>query len=41
VLNSDGDVKGTWWCAPFELDEGGYVDLQGRIEGTWELTEVE
>jgi len=41
VINSDGDVMGTWWCAPFELDEGGYVDLQGRIEGTWELKEVD
>ena len=41
VLNADGDVNGTWWCAPFELDEGGYVDLLGRIEGTWELEEVE
>lgn len=40
-LNADGDVTGTWWCAPFELDEGGYVDMQGRIEGTWELTELE
>jgi hypothetical protein len=41
IRNADGTLSGKWWCAPFELDEGGYVDLVGRIEGTWQLIEME
>lgn len=42
VLNrNDGTVRGTWMCAPLELDEGGYVDLHGTVEGNWGLEEFD
>jgi len=42
VLNrDDGTVTGTWKCAPLDLDEGGYVDLLGTVEGNWGLEEFE
>jgi hypothetical protein len=37
----DGTVTGSWKCAPLDLDEGGYVDTHGTVEGTWALEEFE
>jgi hypothetical protein len=37
-LNEEGNVSGPWRCAPFDINEGGYVDIAGTVEGVWELT---
>jgi hypothetical protein len=29
--------SGTWTCAPFDIDQGGYVDTFGVATGTWTL----
>lgn len=34
-------VKGEWKCAPFEIDEGGYIDLKGTATGEWMLQKFE
>jgi len=30
-----GQVVGEWNCAPFDLDEGGYVDTRFTARGSW------
>ena len=37
----EGTVDGTWHCAPLNLEEGGYIDMKGTVEGTWALEEFE
>jgi len=40
VFNPDEKtVTGTWVCSPLNLNEGGYVDMEGHAEGTWHLEE--
>jgi len=29
--------SGAWTCAPFDINEGGYVDTFGIVAGTWQL----
>jgi hypothetical protein len=40
-LNTDGSVTGSWKCAPLDISEGGYVDLKGTVEGSWNLEKIE
>lgn len=30
-----GRGQGTWTCGPFDLDQGGYLDNEIVVEGTW------
>lgn len=30
-------ASGTWNCAPFDIDEGGYVDKKYTAQGTWTI----
>lgn len=32
-----GQASGTWNCAPFDIDSGGYVDELYTARGTWTL----
>lgn len=40
-VTDEGTVNGTWYCAPLNMNEGGYVDMKGTVEGTWTLEEFE
>jgi hypothetical protein len=36
-----GDVAtGTWRCAPFDINSGGYVDTKYTVRGSWSLVPV-
>ncbi len=35
MINQDGTITGRWKCAPFDTDQGGYVDSIGIVSGTW------
>lgn len=37
VFETDGTANGTWNCAPFDIDSGGYVDTEYTASGTWTL----
>jgi hypothetical protein len=32
--------SGTWSCAPFDINEGGYVDTSLTVQGRWQIEPV-
>jgi hypothetical protein len=38
TFDSGGTATGTWNCAPFDINSGGYVDTAHVAVGTWSLT---
>ncbi len=41
VLNPDKTITGSWKCAPFNISEGSYIDLNGIVAGEWKLEGIE
>ena len=37
TIHADGTGSGTWTCAPFDIEDGGYVDTRYSATGTWTL----
>ena len=37
TLKQKATGAGSWLCAPFDVDEGGYVDTSGFAQGTWRV----
>lgn len=35
-----GSASGQWTCGPFDVDVGGYVDMQVTVRGTCRLTPI-
>jgi hypothetical protein len=37
TVGPSGRGEGSWTCAPFDIDTGGYVDNSLVVEGTWSM----
>lgn len=37
TLDSGSTASGSWTCAPFDIDSGGWVDTKYTANGTWTL----
>lgn len=38
TFDAGDTATGSWVCAPFDIDSGGWVDTQYTARGTWTLT---
>lgn len=37
TLDGEGTGEGRWACAPFDIQQGGYIDTTLTVDGTWRL----
>lgn len=40
IFVSNSSATGSWSCAPFDIDSGGWVDTRYTAQGTWTLTPI-
>ncbi|MCI0415306.1 hypothetical protein L0222_21245 [bacterium] len=41
TMNRNGTGRGTWTCAPLEIDQGGYVDNSISVDGVFRIEPIQ